>query len=144
MRALPPYHFRGKTRVLGRLVPSSGERRAKVFGAGVDLDSADAIQRLVYLGDFEGHETALVRPRLKPGMTFIDADANCGYYTLLAASLVGPSGAVWAFEPHTPMRERLERPSHRINCHRSGSSGADWARRMGWPRYSRARAAARR
>jgi FkbM family methyltransferase len=33
------------------------------------------------------------------GMTVVDAGAHIGYYTLLAARLVGPSGRVYAFEP---------------------------------------------
>lgn len=35
---------------------------------------------------------------LKPGHTFIDVGANIGYYTLLAASRVGPKGKVHAVE----------------------------------------------
>ncbi len=45
--------------------------------------------------------TELFRKTLKKGMTFIDAGANIGYYTLLAASLVGESGRVYAFEPES-------------------------------------------
>jgi FkbM family methyltransferase len=43
--------------------------------------------------------TELFRKILKEGMTFVDAGANIGYYTLLAASSVGESGRVYAFEP---------------------------------------------
>ncbi len=36
---------------------------------------------------------------LRPGDTVIDVGANVGWFTLLAASIVGPSGSVHAFEP---------------------------------------------
>ena len=41
-------------------------------------------------------------------MTFVDVGANIGYYTLMAARLVGRAGVVHAFEPHAPMRHKLE------------------------------------
>ncbi len=37
---------------------------------------------------------------LRPGDIFIDIGANCGFYTLLAASLVKPTGRVFCFEPN--------------------------------------------
>lgn len=36
---------------------------------------------------------------LKPGMSVADVGAHIGYYSLLAAKLVGASGSVYAFEP---------------------------------------------
>lgn len=36
---------------------------------------------------------------LKPKMTFVDCGAHIGYYTLLASSIVGLEGWVYAFEP---------------------------------------------
>jgi FkbM family methyltransferase len=36
---------------------------------------------------------------LQPGRTFCDAGAHVGYFSLLAAALVGPTGRVHAFEP---------------------------------------------
>lgn len=97
--ALRPYHFRGKLRVLGNVAPRSGERVARVFGYRVRLDLGEAIQRWIYLGAFEPHETAAVARRLRPGMTFLDVGANVGYFSLLAASRVGPGGRVYAVEP---------------------------------------------
>ena len=45
---------------------------------------------------YEPHVTRQVAARLRPGMAFVDLGANCGYFSLLAAS----SGArVHAFEP---------------------------------------------
>ena len=75
---------------------------------------------LIYLDVDESHVTAAMarseyEPRklevmerlLKPGMTFVDVGANLGYFTLLAAKLVGPEGRVIAFEPHPDNTRRL-------------------------------------
>jgi FkbM family methyltransferase len=96
---LRPHHFRGKLRLLDKVVPHTGKRAARVFGARVELDLTDAIQRWIYMGVFEPEETAIVRTWLHPGMTFLDVGANVGYFTLLAASRVGVSGRVHAIEP---------------------------------------------
>src|SRR5262249_6754035 len=48
---------------------------------------------------YERHLTAALRAALRPGDTFLDLGANMGYYTMLAASRVGPGGRVIAFEP---------------------------------------------
>lgn len=108
VEVLRPYQFRGKGRVLQRLVPREGERTARVFGYRVRLDLGEFIQRHVYLGVFERAETHLVRQWLKPGMSFVDVGANIGYFTLLASSLVGPTGRVFACEPSTYAFARLE------------------------------------
>ena len=50
-------------------------------------------------------DAGFVRLFLKPGMRVVDIGTNCGYYTLLAASLIGETGHVWGFEPgFTPSR----------------------------------------
>ena len=48
---------------------------------------------------WEPGQTALLGDRLEPGMTVIDGGAHVGYFTCLAARLVGPRGLVLAFEP---------------------------------------------
>jgi FkbM family methyltransferase len=93
-------HFRGKARLLNLVGHNSGTRRARIFGSVFELDLDDLIQRQIYFGVAEPHETRLVRNYLRPGMTFVDVGANVGYYTALAASLVtGSGGRVIAFEP---------------------------------------------
>jgi FkbM family methyltransferase len=49
--------------------------------------------------DWFEEEIVFLRRMLKPGQQAIDVGANYGVYTLSIAKLVGPSGAVWAFEP---------------------------------------------
>ncbi len=48
---------------------------------------------------YEPHVARVVRERLRPGHTFVDVGANIGYFTALAAHLVGPGGTVVAVEP---------------------------------------------
>lgn len=50
-------------------------------------------------GQWEPHQTQLLLEHLQPGDTFVDVGANLGYYTVLAATKVGPTGRVFAFEP---------------------------------------------
>lgn len=50
-------------------------------------------------GIWEPYETSLVLELLGPGSVFVDVGANLGYFSLIAASLVGDSGRVIAFEP---------------------------------------------
>jgi FkbM family methyltransferase len=49
--------------------------------------------------DWFEDEIAFVRRLLRPGQRAIDIGANYGVYTLTMAKIVGPTGAVWAFEP---------------------------------------------
>jgi FkbM family methyltransferase len=72
----------------------------EVGGYSFHCDLRDTISREVcFTGCYEPQETALVRSILRPGMSFVDVGANWGYYTLLAASLVGSKGRVLSVEP---------------------------------------------
>jgi FkbM family methyltransferase len=51
-------------------------------------------------GSYEPEVTATVKALLRPGSTFVDVGANIGWYSLLAAGLVGPTGRVVAVEPN--------------------------------------------
>lgn len=65
-------------------------------------------------GFWESWITSWLTRWIRPGMTFIDVGANCGYYTLLAEHLVGRHGAVVAYEPN-PVYAELLRKSREIN-----------------------------
>jgi FkbM family methyltransferase len=68
----------------------------------------DSIAREVcFTGLYEPQETAVVRAVLKPGMTFVDVGANWGYFTLLAAHLVGAEGRVLSLEPDPRLFQTL-------------------------------------
>jgi FkbM family methyltransferase len=53
-------------------------------------------------------QKALVE-RLRPGMVFYDLGANIGFFSLLAARLVGATGRVFSFEPDAEVAARLRR-----------------------------------
>jgi len=48
---------------------------------------------------YEPHVTKAIKRKLAPGMFFVDIGANIGYFSLLAAHLVGKEGRVFSFEP---------------------------------------------
>lgn len=57
---------------------------------------------IVLWGFFDGEELNLTRyltKHLQSGQTFFDVGAQAGFYSMLAARLVGPEGSVHAFEP---------------------------------------------
>jgi len=58
-------------------------------------------------GLYELDTARVIRSILKPGDHFVDAGANIGYFTMMAAQLVGPSGRVDAFEPEPANHARL-------------------------------------
>jgi FkbM family methyltransferase len=55
--------------------------------------------QIFYYGAIEEDVTSFLLTYVTEGMTFIDVGANLGYFSLLAAKLVHPSGQVHAFEP---------------------------------------------
>lgn len=75
-------------------------------------------------GTREELETEIFRSEVRPGMVVVDLGANIGYYTLLAASLVGPTGMVYAIEPYPESFRFLEKNveingySQRVECTR--------------------------
>lgn len=58
---------------------------------------------------YEPQTTAVLKDIVKPGMVVVDIGAHVGYYTLLAAQLVGTAGKVYAFEPEDNNHALLEK-----------------------------------
>jgi FkbM family methyltransferase len=98
IRRLPAGRYRAMNRFrAGRF---SARLPADAGGARHVCDLRDVIAREVFFtGRYGPQETALLRAVLRPGDTFVDVGANWGYFTLLAAHLVGPAGRVVAMEP---------------------------------------------
>lgn len=61
------------------------------------------------IDDYEKETTRLFKQLLEPGMVVIDIGAHVGYYSLLAARQVGPTGKVYAFEPEPTNHELLQK-----------------------------------
>jgi FkbM family methyltransferase len=63
---------------------------------------------------YEPETTRFVMRWLGPGDVFLDIGANAGYYTAIAAAIIGSSGRVHAFEPNPPVA-RLLRMTLEVN-----------------------------
>jgi FkbM family methyltransferase len=85
------------------------ERVAKThFGARLFCNTRDLIQCYIYyFGRWEPNLTQFISQRLKPGDVFVDVGANVGYFSLLASSLVGPTGSVIAIEASPQTYDQL-------------------------------------
>ena len=70
-------------------------------------------QLLGFYLNFEPLTQRVFRQALAPGMTVVDIGAHIGYYTVLAAPVVGVHGAVYAIEPCVDNRRFLMRNLHR-------------------------------
>ncbi|CAE6492569.1 FkbM family methyltransferase [Candidatus Nitrosotenuis uzonensis] len=71
------------------------------FKIVLDESDKDLSRQVKFTGAYndEKLETAVIRENLKPGYTMVDIGANLGFYSMLAASLVGSAGRVFSFEP---------------------------------------------
>jgi FkbM family methyltransferase len=87
--------------VLRRLLPLRGPLLLNLpeFKLYVRLDDWVVGARIALRRTYEPHVARQARALLRPSMRVIDLGANIGYYTLLAAARVGPTGSVAAFEP---------------------------------------------
>src|SRR5262245_56459678 len=73
-------------------IPGPGQLR-------FECDLRNSLAREVFFtGQYEPQETVIVRSLLAPGETFVDVGAHWGYFSLLAAQRVGPTGRVIAIE----------------------------------------------
>lgn len=65
----------------------------------VDTKDDGLTPSLLTQGIFERKETEIFISLLKPGMTILDIGANIGYYTLIAAKVIGEKGKIFSVEP---------------------------------------------
>lgn len=80
------------------------------YGTRLNLYLGNDLSRQIYIaGCIDPNEFAFLDRILQPGMTFIDAGANEGIYTVFAAKRLGSDGTVWAFEPSQREISRLRR-----------------------------------
>ncbi len=70
------------------------------WGQPIFLIPGETVSSIIYaLGIFEVELTTFFVELLKPGQTVIDVGAHLGYFSMLAAELVGEKGWVVSFEP---------------------------------------------
>jgi FkbM family methyltransferase len=105
-------HFKGKSRLealVEPFIPMPVGAPVLDFPSGfsMKLRMGSLYERGLYFHDCEPDTAALLRRLLRPGDRFLDCGANLGFYTLLAATLVGPSGHVDAVEPTPATYGRL-------------------------------------
>jgi FkbM family methyltransferase len=77
-------------------------------------DSNSASNVIYYGVKYDFDEMTFMQRYLRPGDGYIDVGANIGTYTLLAASLVGPTGHIDSFEP-LPLAAARLRENIRLN-----------------------------
>ena len=65
-------------------------------------------QQIYFLGTYEVKQTFFFKNYIKENSVFYDVGANVGYYTLLAAKRLGKDGFVYAFEPDSNNRKKLQ------------------------------------
>jgi FkbM family methyltransferase len=111
-RIMTPAQFRGKVRLtnwMGGIASrfTSDADCHPVKGARVIVSLNDRIGRMMWMGCYELGLVALLSKILRPGMTFVDVGAQVGYFSIMAAALVGPAGGVHSFEPDSDCFSRL-------------------------------------
>lgn len=82
---------------LSQILNYTYENRKLAFACSSDLER----YRVETLETKEPGTVKWIKEYCQPGDTFYDVGANIGLYTILAAIQVGPSGQVYAFEPHS-------------------------------------------
>ncbi|MBJ7318579.1 MAG: FkbM family methyltransferase [Brevundimonas sp.] len=73
-----------------------------------------SVGAFVAAGSYEDHVQSVFRHYLSSGSCVLDVGANIGFFSILAASIVGPSGHVIAIEPNR-RNVRLLEASRRAN-----------------------------
>lgn len=77
---------------------------------------------LDHYGEWAEEELQLLAPLLKPGDVAIDVGANLGTHSVFFAQKVGPTGAVFSFEP--------QRVMHQLLCTNGTLNGITWLRAL--------------
>lgn len=98
------YHLISKSEPLPPLLINVECHKMYVHPASVDF-----VQTGPWRSSYEKYQTELFKRIVKKGMVVVDLGANIGYYTLIAAKLVGEKGKVFAFEPEANNYALLER-----------------------------------
>lgn len=92
-----------------RPLPAGRRTVTTRHGFAMNLDLGQFVDRTIYCqGEWEPLETAVFVKILRPGDQIADVGANIGWFSLLAAQLVGPTGRVHSFEANRATHALLE------------------------------------
>jgi FkbM family methyltransferase len=93
--------------------PESFQRLQASWGADILANPREHVGRcLQTIGVFDLAVSEVLLRLIRPGDLVIDAGANVGYMTVLAAVAAGPSGRVVAFEPNPHLLPTLRQNMH--------------------------------
>lgn len=88
-----------KTGLVSVMDRGTNEFQFRGFRFRFDEHNRELAETIVGTGEYEAETLEAILGRLRPDATFVDLGANIGFYTVLAAAAVRPSGRVIAFEP---------------------------------------------
>jgi FkbM family methyltransferase len=106
----PPLIKRPWRRAMARIRTGRLPGMVAIFSDGrrFAINAGDLMYEQVYrLGEYEPVVTRTVRALLREGDTAVDVGANHGWYSLVMANAVGPTGTVHAIEPVPPLIQAL-------------------------------------
>lgn len=92
------------------LAAVQGEKivQRRLHGFDINLDTSQWIDSIILNTEtFEPETMKIFQELLKPGMSFVDVGANIGWFSLYAATLIGESGKITAYEPSDWTFDRL-------------------------------------
>jgi len=114
MDFIRPEYILRPSQILRRIAYGMGMTRANCsamtpWGLPVSFDPNELHGRaMLTLGLSDLRTNEIISRLVEPGDTAIDIGANIGIMTSLMAARAGPTGAVYAFEPHPETRKHLE------------------------------------
>src|SRR6478609_5210120 len=82
----------------------------------VEKDAEVVTRSLLEVGYWDPSISGLMQRVLRPGMTFVDAGANIGWFSVLGSRLVGRQGRVFAVEPDQLNLQILRANLERHDC----------------------------
>lgn len=83
----------------------------------VNLSDHHVSRNILLHKEWEVNETFFLKNNLKKGQSFLDIGANIGWFSLLAAEIVGKQGSVIAFEPRPDLFNYFLKSIHDSNLY---------------------------